>query len=103
MGFNWRDQDEQDLDLGNDYSEQRLKAAQRERQNGSTPRRPNVARKPKIITLTVQRLRRWGETFAEGDETRERLLKWADELDAYDARETRLDPSKRKRKQKATR
>jgi hypothetical protein len=58
-----------------------------------------TTRKPRIITLTVTRLRRhatWldekGETHAATD-----LRSWADELNAYDARETKIDPSKKRK------
>lgn len=54
---------------------------------------------PRIITLTVARLRVMAQKIERGggrvmDATL--LWAWAQELDAYDARETRPDPGKRK-------
>jgi len=58
--------------------------------------------KPRIITLTVKRLRLHAKWLRDRDAFYERAAAdvdtWADELDAYDARETRKDPSQRKRR-----
>jgi hypothetical protein len=61
------------------------------------------ARKPRIITETVQRLRALAKDVREfgvvDDERHARVIdNIATGLDAHDARETRLDPSRRKRK-----
>lgn len=65
-----------------------------------------MPRKPRIITLTIQRLRdlakdfRTGSALATADafDRANKIDDWADELVQYDARETRLEPSKRKAK-----
>ena len=57
-----------------------------------------MTRRPRIITKTVNRLlglarslERMGKPAHAGE-----VMAWADELDSYDARETKKDPSKRK-------
>ena len=67
-----------------------------------------MARKPRIITETVERLRAIARKVAvrqvEVGTLEKDLLDIAAKLDTYDARETRLDPSKRRKaKRKATR
>lgn len=56
--------------------------------------------KPKIITMTVKRLRGHATWLAERGHIHaaKDVHEWADELNDYDARETKLDPSKRKRR-----
>ncbi len=59
---------------------------------------------PKIITLTVTRMRNLATEIDADDDAgtmgtySASLRKWATELDEYDARETRLDPSERPHK-----
>lgn len=65
-----------------------------------------MARKPRIITETVAFLRNVAAKLDNRNEGAERdqlaidCEEQARKLDAYDARETRLDPSKRKAKAK---
>lgn len=69
-----------------------------------------MPRTPRIITKTVQRLRKIADVLSvvggiavagKGQLHSAEVREWADELDAYDARETRPDPTKRRRKAKA--
>ena len=68
-------------------------------------RMPKKAVHSRIITLTVRRLRTMAAELVNRHGSRpdlaERLLKWADELDSQDARETRPDPSRRKARRRA--
>lgn len=57
-------------------------------------------KRPRIITLTVRRIRRAARWFDDDEKpvSAVMLRRWAAELDAYDARETRKDSRLRRRK-----